>query len=174
MKAPALTWTASDEILRRSNEGESLYALSAEFNRHPSNVYSLLRRRYGWEAEGHIYWGATVAFPDDPAVLGYIAGIIDGEGCLRRRADGLWTVEVQMTHEPVVDWLHSFGGSTYSYERPPPRKKIHSWRVARRHDALILLKALEPYMIVKQERAREAIHELTTRVEGRTRPSKRV
>lgn len=157
----------SDQILRRHKEGESLYDLAREFNRHPSNVYTLLKRRYGYATKGNAYWPPTIDIPDNPAVHGYLAGLIDGEGSLKRRKDGLWSVGVQMTDESVIRWLHTLGGSFGIYLRDSTRKTIYCWKIARRHDVLGFLRPVEPHMIVKRVQAQAAISELEERVAGR-------
>lgn len=144
-----------------------MYALAREYQRHPANVYKLLERRYGYKTKGNSYWPATLALPDDVAIHGYLAGLVDGEGSLKRRKDGLWSVVVQMTDEGVIRWLHGFGGSFGIYERDPTRKTIYCWKLGRRHDVLPFLRTIEPYLIVKRELAQEAIAELGARIAGR-------
>lgn len=163
-----LTKEVTDEILRRVKTGEGMYALAREYDRHPSNLYSLLNRRYGYVFPGkNSYWPAALTMPTEPSKLGYLAGLIDGEGSLKRRADGLWYIAVGMTDETVIRWLTTFGNCTfYITEAKPPRQRFFSWRISRRHDVLAFLRAIEPHMIVKRLVAQAAIAELADRVAG--------
>jgi hypothetical protein len=167
-KRPDLSQEQSDELLSRVKNGEGMYALAREFDRYPSNLYKLLERRYGYVFPGkHSYWRPVLTLPTDAAQLGYLAGLIDGEGSLKRRSDGLWNISVGMTDETVIRWLESFGKCTFFINDPaPPRKRFYSWKINRRHDVLAFLKAIEPYMIVKRVVAQEAITELEERVAG--------
>lgn len=158
----------TDEILQRVKNGEGMYALAREFDRDAANLYGLLHRRYGYVFPGkNSYWPPALTLPTSEAQLGYLAGLIDGEGSLKRRSDGLWNISVGMTDETVIRWLASFGTSTFFInDPPPPRKRFYSWKINRRHDVLAFLRAIEPHLIVKREVAQSAIAELEARVAG--------
>src|SRR5262245_27780334 len=136
MKKPSLSREVTDQLMERIKQGENVYDLAAEVGRYPSNLYSLLKRRYGHKfGERNSYWPPTVVLPTDPAALGYMAGIIDGEGSLKRRPDGLWSIVVVMTDEAVIRWLCAIGGGFATYDRRKEnRKRIYRWQVARRAD----------------------------------------
>jgi len=126
----------------------------------------------GWAgyARGHA--------PDEPKemfipigesrVLAYAAGIIDGEGCIygniRLRKTGCVEthvmIQVTMCSGSVIKWLKdNFGGRTYT---DIPRsghaayKRRYTWQITSKQVAP-LLRALLPYLIEKQERAKLAI-----------------
>lgn len=109
----------------------------------------------------------------DPVDLGWIAGVVDGEGTItispRSRTDNTcvnngWQVSVRVanTDKRMIDKLDALtrlisGSAGYVQEKRPNRcKRQYYWMVAARK-ALIFLKLIEPYLVVKREQARIAI-----------------
>ncbi len=94
----------------------------------------------------------------------YLAGIIDGEGCLsigagRRQKWGVINynsiVSVANTDIRLIKWLHrNFGGRFFDGKQQRPNNKKHYiWRLLKRKDIEVLLLAVLPYLIVKREQA---------------------
>jgi hypothetical protein len=94
----------------------------------------------------------------------YLAGIIDGEGCLsigagRRQKWGVVNynsiVSVANTDIRLIKWLHqNFGGNFFDGKQQRPNNKKHYiWRLLKRKDIEVLLLAVLPYLIVKREQA---------------------
>jgi hypothetical protein len=107
-----------------------------------------------------------VLVPSEPATLGYLAGLIDGEGCVRRSGRfGNWTVQIGMTDECLVRWLHSFGGSFQTDRRSGRRKDCHRWRLVAQNDVLVFLRAVIPYLRLKHDLAVQAVAEIEARHE---------
>lgn len=97
--------------------------------------------------------------PREPTTIAYIAGLIDGEGCIGR-SNGHWRVQVGMTDAAIIAWLAEMGGS-YDLERlAPPRLPLHRWRLLRAADVFAFLEAVAPYLRVKAAPAAEALAEL--------------
>jgi hypothetical protein len=137
-----------------------------EAKRHVTNG-----RFKGWRAyaTGHSPHERTdIRIPDDPTVLAYAAGIVDGEGCVYARAwlrpDGLFhtTVQLQVTmcSASVIKYLYdAFGGRVYT---DVPRsghaqyKRRFIWSINNRK-VRVILAALLPYLIEKRQRAEIAI-----------------
>lgn len=99
----------------------------------------------------------------DKAKYGYLAGIIDGEGCIAIGAGQKETcinynalVLVQNTSKVLIDWLqHNFGGQVYLSKKETERTKAAwMWRITKKKDIEILLLAVLPYLIVKREQAK--------------------
>jgi hypothetical protein len=99
----------------------------------------------------------------DKAKFGYLAGILDGEGCLSITAGQKETcvnynstLQVQNTSKELIDWLqHKFGGSVYlSKKETDKTKEAYMWRVLKKKDIEILLLATLPYLVVKREQAK--------------------
>ena len=173
---PRTLWTAEElaEIVERIESGyATVRSIAREKGVDGSALYRLLSRHgLARRRTGHISWPATLRLPDDPVLIGYIAGLIDGEGSIvpvkdisRRpgaapRLIQRWQVKIGMTDEPVIRWLGSLGGTVTLEPRPiPPRKPHWTWCVARRLDVLILLPAVLPLLRVpaKIEKAQRTL-----------------
>lgn len=109
----------------------------------------------------------TVVVPDDAALVGYLAGLVDGEGSIITTKEGV-ILQVVNTNKPVIDFLSvTFGGNVTSvdhgkYPNRGQRKTLYMWRHTRRRDALALIRAIELYLVIKKAKARDAI----VRLEG--------
>lgn len=100
----------------------------------------------------------------DKAKFGYLAGIIDGEGCItisRGFKDNNVInynsiVMVTNTNEQVIKWLQgNFGGGFYkSKPNNFVSKPSFRWRLLKKHDIEMLLLATIPYLIIKKEQAK--------------------
>lgn len=108
--------------------------------------------------------------------LEYMAGLFDGEGCIRVHTPGV-TVDgkinpktnrhfpsyqvlcmLQNTYWPVILALHEqFGGMvTVTQPRSAKHRTIHQWRVQSKI-AYAFLRAVRPHLIIKREEAELAI-----------------
>jgi len=104
-----------------------------------------------------------IVIPVNPAELGYLAGIIDGEGSIFRNGHHpqrpRWILDVANTDWSLIEWLLSLGG-TCSEANRPPRRTVYHWKVCSRADVEALLTAIEPLLRIKRGRARECLDEL--------------
>ena len=155
------------EIKRRLEDGESRASIGRSMGRSLGGFYRFIERNFPDYQAPDASWEATLTLPDDPAVPAYIAGLIDGEGSVLKISYGKgrvgygWQVKVQMTDQAVIAWLGSFGGKTDDYKpRQETWKHVYAWNVSRRRDVLYLLERIAPYMIVKRDRALEAIADI--------------
>lgn len=98
----------------------------------------------------------------DKAKFSYLAGIIDGEGCLTIGAGKKGNVTnynsiimVANTNEKLIKWLqHNFGGNYYKSGRDVPNQKpAYIWRFLKKAEIEKLLLAILPYLIIKREQA---------------------
>lgn len=96
----------------------------------------------------------------------YIAGIIDGEGCINLshyRAEGVYSpkMAVAITSEPLVDYLVEVAQahkSKYTRSTAGGRTAYHAiWRANKMR---WLLPQIEPYMIIKREQANVILYYL--------------
>lgn len=103
--------------------------------------------------------------PDDPAVLSYLGGLVDGAGTVTIKetfvkgqsvnASHSPHVMVSVPHEPTIEWLRKFGGSrdsllpsrTRPNARPSYRWHLHG------PNAEKFVRALLPYLHVKRAQA---------------------
>jgi hypothetical protein len=96
--------------------------------------------------------------------LGYVAGIIDGEGCImitkhqhHDRFEYQMYVDVSNTSLRIVNKIKGlFGGSIYSRERSGTNFRIHQWKLCG-NKACEMLKKIKPFLQEKKEQADLAI-----------------
>lgn len=105
-----------------------------------------------------------IQLPTDPQSIGYLAGLIDGEGCIRitrafsKNKSRNWShfaaVIVVNTSAVLMDWLASLGGSVKAHNRNRPAhwKPCWSWNI-HGENAVRLLTAIRPYMRIKGQQA---------------------
>lgn len=91
----------------------------------------------------------------------YIAGIIDGEGCIIATSDPKVTFHVGVVHTStrLLNYLQKTTNSGSVYNATPSTlgsKPVYEWRVGS-DDASCLLLMLLPYLIVKKEEAEVAL-----------------
>lgn len=109
----------------------------------------------------------------------YVAGIIDGEGCIhlakseRRKWDGVFQtgrmfIVVSLTYQPLITWLgNTIGGYVRQVKQKNPKHKtVWLWRLSG-HNAASLLSTLLPYLRIKQEQALIAIEYDATSTKNR-------
>lgn len=119
---------------------------------------------------------------NDKAKYSYLAGIIDGEGCLlvSRSNRGNYMnyygrIHVKNTDYRLIQWLlDHFGGNVHSGTPTDLEKhsKAYSWYFSGdAHDKETLLLALMPYLIVKKEQAKILVEFF--RMSGEKNPAKR-
>ena len=101
----------------------------------------------------------TLNLPTEPAILGYIAGIVDGEGNifsrLRPKRSLQVVVAVTNTDKSLIDWLMRIGGRVQHNVSKGSvnhfgKKEVYRWIVSRRRDVKPLVEAILPYLIVKR------------------------
>lgn len=91
----------------------------------------------------------------------YFAGLFDGEGTLRISYNGRQyqlLASLGMTHRnPIDSLLDRFGGWVETRQNTGTKwKPIYVWR-ASSTGALLLIEAIHPYLLVKNEHARVAL-----------------
>lgn len=95
--------------------------------------------------------------------LSYLAGIIDGEGSISieiqsqsirwdRKCD-YYSLRLLVinTNLPLLNWIQeNFGGTIRQRPDVPNRRRCYRWNICS-HNAAEILKACQPYMIVKKD-----------------------
>ena len=99
--------------------------------------------------------------------IAYIAGIIDGEGCISlcvnkyrkpRPFSYFIRVNVTNTNEWLCQWLKfALGGGVYHHPDPNPKHKSRWQWVLSSNEALAALKLIYPYLRLKKPQAELAI-----------------
>jgi hypothetical protein len=163
-----MTQQESDEALKRVLAGESPSAICRDYGfSHNGNMYKMLERRYGYKPSDirkRTVWAPTIKLDHASNTdLAYLAGIIDGEGSImqifRTRKHPVWAIKCNMTDRPIIEWLHSFGGTFHIRpSRDPGRfKEQYEWDMHRQLDVQAMLTALLPYLRVKHDKAKAAL-----------------
>ena len=164
-------WTEKEkDILRELYKTLPAYEICKILGR-PKGATILMASRLGLKADRTIHWTNTWRFlnanPYEKITeyeRAYIAGIFDGEGCLEKmKGRSFWEFEIGNTHKGLIDWL----GLKIEYSRTTTYQPKHQgwkrkWEVRLFGNRKIraLLQVLLPYLIVKQERALEAIADI--------------
>lgn len=91
---------------------------------------------------------------------GYIAGIIDGEGCFQIEKFpncGNIALMIYNTNENLMKWLLiRLGGHVCKSLRDSPRKNMFMWRI-RNKSAIAIIRELYPFLVVKRKQAEIAL-----------------
>ena len=106
----------------------------------------------------------SITIPTNKIKLAYLAGFIDADGGIYKRGNnqGKAIVSVFNNNRDVMDWIKKeIGGNYVNVHKERNLRNGHSpsyqWYVTRANDVKALLSAILPYMIVKQERARDIL-----------------
>ncbi len=96
-----------------------------------------------------------IDIPDDPAFLPYLAGLIDGEGCITRQVSkNVWKLKIAMMDQEVIEWLASFGGTVSSHHRQSRKRREFEWYLMKQDHLYRLLSSVLPFMRVEAKRAK--------------------
>ena len=117
---------------------------------------------------------------DNPqqTVLAYLAGIIDGEGCIRlaklndKRTTVHPSVNCGMTQAAPVELLHQTFGGSVTWKQPTcknasPCKPLLYWYASGANSAAKVLRQLYPYLRAKKEQAAIVLDFCFNKVDGR-------
>ncbi len=130
------------------------YAAWYKKNRHSATFRAKARSR-----EFHV--------PTSEIDLAYLAGLIDGEGCISQEGQhGYWKIQICMADSEATSWLAKMGGRHYRHlSRPPGRKDLFMWVLFRQNDVRRLLLALLPYLKLdrRKQKACTAIAQIERR-----------
>lgn len=116
------------------------------------------------------YYAATeLHLPTDqaPHELGYLAGIIDSDGCFTAsKKSHTFGIKVEMTDHSVIYWLKDrFAGSISRGRNLPSGKRTLSWVLSRQADLHHLLPFIEPILICKRAQAKAMLTLIQHRVD---------
>jgi len=152
------------EITEKYVHGFSSLAQLGEEYGLSHNTISKLLRACGVLIRKKTRMKPQIKIPQEEWKLAYIAGIVDGEGNVgyyQNKADKHFmpTVSIANTNKQVMDWVvTNIGGHIYTkLQKNPKWKTAYIWDLRRTVDVLLLLTAIEPYLIIKKEKAKEVI-----------------
>lgn len=99
----------------------------------------------------------------------YFAGLIDGEGSLilrRNKGQGQYSFMVacgMVTPEPLKALQARFGGGMYVSKGKNGLRDVYKWSIQNQAQALACMKAIRPWLMVKDRQADLLIKEIETR-----------
>lgn len=155
-----------DAAVREYIDGGKGELIAQKYRTSPMTLKRELERRGIPRYVAGVASRTTLTLPSDPAHIGYIAGLLDGEGTIIN-TDYCRMVNIVNTDVPMIEWLSRIGGSvqwrTKQAKDGVKRKPLAAWVVADALGMHRLLTAVEPYLIVKRERARGLLDTLEER-----------
>jgi hypothetical protein len=117
----------------------------------------------------HRLWKPTVKIPEKEWKIGYLAGLIDGEGSLSVDKDyNMCSIFIANTSMLLVDWLQkNFGGHICKFKKRRDNwSESYRWYASRTLDVKIILEAVIPYLTIKQDAARKMLEIVSKRIEA--------
>ncbi len=93
--------------------------------------------------------------------VGYIAGLLDGEGHIGIHSDYYAQIAISMKHQDTINWLQETTGIGNIYF--VKQHDAYRWAVNRTQDAIALLKTVIPFMITRREDAEKLLELLEWR-----------
>jgi hypothetical protein len=98
--------------------------------------------------------------------IAYLAGIVDGEGCITisrsPRKDVEYTpmsfqVSVVNTNKGIIDWIYEktnkVGNIYFNKSKNPKHKSSYRWTISGNQKAIKFLEGIEKYLVIKKEQA---------------------
>jgi len=171
-----------EEIVRRyRDEGIGSTLLAREYSVSKGTIQNILRA-HGFirRTRGGHHSIKTINVPTNLSIIGYLAGLVDGEGSIVRehlrgnlRHSGVRLCITNSCPE-LLQWLkNEIGGNVQWRERSSPlsQKPCGVWRVGGYMDTYLLLKIILPWLRIpkKIEQAKEAITFLEVRLKEHER-----
>jgi hypothetical protein len=104
--------------------------------------------------------------------LAYIAGILDGEGCIMlnstKQGYVISTVTVSMANASCMRLLHSITGvgTLRATHRKGYTRTYYVWQASDRLEVYMLLKAIYPYLVVKRAEAESVMEFIERRMDN--------
>ena len=121
----------------------------------------------------------TIKIPTDPVAIGYLAGLLDGEGHLaiqNKKDTGsvACRLSIYSTTPGIMKWLLANVGGSVVYDTARTKRHgwlpIGSWNLYRAQDTAAVLRVLLPYLIVKKQVAESAMRLFADRFEIQDSP----
>jgi hypothetical protein len=102
---------------------------------------------------------------NDAAVIGYFAGLLDGEGTIHSLPVARCHITLANTSREMIEWLvEHLGGAVYPCrQRQIHHKEAWVWGIRRTPYVVAVLRIILPYLTTKKEKAEKAIHDFAER-----------
>ena len=122
----------------------------------------------------------TIKIPTNPAIIGYIAGLMDGEGSIVRENLNGWSrhacvrLSICNSSPELIQWLQTeLGGHVQWRERSSSlsTKPCANWRIGGYMDVYLLLRLILPYLRIPKKiaQAKEALAFVEARLKVHSR-----
>ncbi len=82
--------------------------------------------------------------------VAYLAGLVDGEGYLKKEKHGTLRLVVGMTHEPTIEWIQKHFGGNIAVQKTAKGRSFYVWRMNQGRDLFYLLLFLIPFLVTKK------------------------
>jgi hypothetical protein len=155
----------SQRFVEAYRSGATIIEVAKRFGVGQGTIWRSLRS-LGEPPRPHGLRKATVRIPTDPAIRGYLAGLIDGEGNLqfKLRSKGRsigCKLAIYNTHAGAMDWLEKHIGGKVRWDRQRTRRDgclpCGIWELYRARDVALVLRAVLPYLVIKRDAALTAL-----------------
>lgn len=164
-KCNALPSNVKAEICKLYLEGYSTAKIAKKFGISTAVIHKVLKR-VGIITRNTRSVKLTV--PKNREDLAYIAGILDGEGCIQvrllKRKTQKWNnlkteIIITNTCKELIEWLsRKLSLSIHEKQHKNPKwKTCYYVKIGNIYECLLFLKAVLPYLIAKRKQAEEAI-----------------
>lgn len=116
---------------------------------------------------------STLRLPNSPAELGYLAGLMDGEGTIwvgppkRRSKQAHIEIHIANSDPRIIEWLGAMGGRVRWTFPLRATRPCGLWAIDRLADYALLCQALLPYLRIKRENAKWALAVVFRRLQER-------
>lgn len=170
-----------DEVKRLYwEQGMTAEEIAPKFDCSASTIYKRMR---DWQIPRRLgvrRFKSTCKVPQDPVKLGYLAGILDGEGSIfigkgrsKKGEKCFPAIAIVNTDFRLMQWLKEEVGG-YIRTKPdkrPNHKTAYVWRTQAVLDVYNILKAVSPHLTVKRGNAQKVLRFCQQRMEIRRRPT---
>ncbi len=92
--------------------------------------------------------------------VAYLAGLVDGEGCLKIEKWGTIRLSIGMTDKKTIDWVYNNFGGTKTDQKTASGKPFYVWRMNQGKDLFYLLLLLIPFLVNKKKVLTKALKDL--------------
>jgi len=129
-----------------------------------AGIFRLLKQNKGTKTTDFInkYHKNKVLWSNKVA---YLAGIIDGEGCLKIEKWGTIRLIIGMTDRKTIYWIYNNFGGNVTKQKTPKGQPFYSWRMNQGKDLFYLLLLVIPFLITKKKKLVDAFQKLIKKFE---------
>lgn len=96
--------------------------------------------------------------------LGYLVGMLDGEGCIYKLKNDSWGVNITNTNKESIDFLCTIAPFIITTSKTDAGKPVYRAVLNKQKQIYKLLGRLIPFLIIKKDKARECLEELSVKL----------